>query len=148
MSKKKMLSDLNDARESHQLQMHTVALMIRGKKVSHTLEVDKHKCGFGQWLYNEDNHLKHILGSQFYAKLDDEHTRWNSEFHKISEILDVQEKKGFISKLIGCSKEEHMKRKKASVYHEQLKVQTNELLKVLISSERRLEAMHDDKFIV
>ncbi len=147
MGKKKMITALENARKSHKLQMRTIDSMIKGKEVSETLEVDRYKCEFGKWLYHEDNHLKHILGSQFYTKLDDEHTRWHSECHKISEILSVKEKKGFISKLIGSNKEQLMKREKAGIYHEQLKIKTEELLKVLTSSQRRLEAIHDDKFV-
>ena len=148
MEKNQMITALQNARKSHRLQMRNISSMIKGKEVNEKLEVDKHKCEFGKWLYNEDNRIKNILGSQFYAKLDDEHTRWHSECHKISDILSVEEKKGFISKLIASNKEEHMKREKAGIYHEQLKIKTEELLKVLISSERRLEAMHDDKFLL
>jgi len=148
MGKQKMLRALDDARKSHKLQMRTISLMVKGRAVDIKLEVDKHKCGFGQWLYNEDNRLKHILGFQFYTKLDEEHTRWHSECHKISEILSVKEGKGFVSNLIGSNKEEQMQREKAGIYHEQLKIKTEELLKVLISSQRRLEAMHDDKFLI
>ena len=148
MGKQKMLTALENARKSHRLQMRTIASMIKGKEVSQKIEVDKHKCEFGKWLYSEDNHLKHVLGSQFYAKLDDEHTRWHSECHKISEILSVKEKKGFVSKLVGSNKEEQMKREKAGIYHEQLKIKTEELLKALTSSKRRLEAIHDDKFVI
>ena len=147
MGKQKMLTALNNARKSHKLQMHTISLMVKGRAVDAKLEVDKHKCEFGKWLYNEDNRLKHILGSQFYTKLDEEHTRWHSECHKISEILSVKEEKGLISKLLNSNKEELMKREKASIYHEQLKIKTEELLKVLTSSQRRLEAIHDDKFL-
>ena len=148
MGKQKMLTALEDARKSHELQMRTIASMIKGREVSETLEVDKRKCKFGKWLYSEDNHLKSIIGSQFYAKLDEEHTRWHSECHKISEILSVKEKKGFISKLVGSNKEEQMKREKAGIYHEQLKIKTEELLKVLRSSQRRLEAISDSKFLI
>lgn len=146
MDKNKMVAALQNARKSHRLQMRSISSMIKGKEVSEKIEVDKHKCEFGKWLYSEDNRLKHILGSQFYAKLDDEHTRWHSECHKISDILSVQEKKGFVSKLVGSNKEEQMKREKADIYYEQLKIKTDELLKILTSSERRLLAMHDSRF--
>ncbi len=148
MGKQKILTALENARKSHELQMHTIASMIKGKEVSETLEVDKHKCEFGKWLYSEDNHLKSIIGSQFYAKLDEEHTRWHSECHKISEILSVKEKKGFISKLVGSNKEDEMKREKAGIYHEQLKIKTEELLRVLRSSQRRVDAMDNSKFLI
>ena len=148
MNKQYMISALENARKSHKLQMRTIGSMIKGKEVTEKLEVDKHKCEFGKWLYDEDNHIKHILGSQFYTKLDEEHTRWHSECHKISDILSVKEKQGIISKLIGSNKEEQMKREKAGIYHEQIKIKTEELLKVLTSSQRRLEAMHDDKFLI
>ena len=148
MGKKNTLTAIENARKSHKLQMHTISLMVKGMELSEKLEVDKHKCEFGKWLYDEDNHLKHVLGSQFYAKLDDEHTRWHSECHKISEILDVKEGKGFISKLLSSKKDEQMRREKAGIYHEQLKIKTEDLLKVLTSSKRKLEAMHDDKFVI
>lgn len=146
MNKKQMITALRDARKAHQTQMYTVNSMIKGITVKEELVLDKDKCGLGKWLYNEDNRLKHILGSQFYVKLEQEHIRWHSECHKISEILSTEENRGFISKMLNSKKSNRMKAEKATIYFDQLKIQTEELLKILTSSERRLEALHDSKF--
>ena len=144
-NKNRMIEALKNARKSHKLQMGTISSMINGDKVTEKLELDKNKCEFGKWLYNDTNRVKSILGSQFYAILDDEHTRWHSECQKISDILAV-EKKGVISKLLGSEKPDHMRFEKAEIYYAQLELKTEELLKILTSSERRLVALHESKF--
>lgn len=141
-----MITALRDARKALLTQMYTLNSMIKATKVKEELVVDKYKCGFGKWLYNEDNRLKHILGSQLYVKLEQEHIRWHSECHKIFDILSTEENKGLLSKMINSKKYNRMKAEKASIYFEQLQLQTEELLKILASSERRLEVLHDSKF--
>jgi hypothetical protein len=146
MDKEKTLESIQNARKYHEAQMSKIKAAIDGNTVKNPTVVAKTKCEFGKWLYNDENHLRNILGSLFYDKIEVLHAKWHSEYLKIFEIFFENKKKGFFSKMIGASKVSEMELDKAKLYYAELEVTTQELLKAIGSSERRIYALPKSKF--
>ncbi|MBU1989248.1 CZB domain-containing protein [bacterium] len=147
MDKAKTLESIQNARRSHEAQMAKIETLIAGKSIDDPTAVSKTKCGFGMWLYAEENHVKEILGSQFYNNLESLHAQWHNDYFRIYQIFFKEEKKkGFFSKFLPFNKVDQMEIDKAKLYFSELQVLTNELLHALGSSERRISALNESKF--
>ena len=146
MTKEQTLEAIKNARNAHELQMVKIEKLIEGREVENLTAVAKTKCEFGQWLYSDNNHVKEILGEQFYTNIDDKHSKWHTEYLKIFNIFFKNQKKSFFSSLIGLHTVDSMEIDKAKLYYSELQVTTNDLLSALASSERRLAAMNESKF--
>ncbi|RLA77496.1 MAG: hypothetical protein DRG78_17370 [Epsilonproteobacteria bacterium] len=147
MDKEKTIEAIVSARKAHENQMKKIVALLNGKTVSNPTAVLKTECDFGKWLYADNSNLKELLGSLFYTKLEHLHARWHIEYSRLFEIFFKNEKKsGFFSKMFGSDKVEDMELDKAKVYYSELKATTDELLKVIASSQRRIEALREDKF--
>jgi hypothetical protein len=146
MDKSTSLAALENARKSHEVQMAKIEALINGKEVENPTAVAKTQCEFGKWLYNQDNHVKEILGTQFYEEIETLHGKWHNEYLRVFEIFFKDKKPSFFSILTGGSKIKVMDLDKAKFYHSELKVTTSLLLKVLASSQRRISALSDSKF--
>lgn len=147
MNKEETLESINKAIESHKNQMQKIEAMIDGAKVNNPTAVSKTECAFGKWLYNEDNRIQKILGSQFYNNVENLHSQWHLEYKRIFDIFQNTQKKGFFSKMIGSGSINSMEQDKARLYHSELLDTTENLLKALESSQRRISALSDTKFI-
>jgi hypothetical protein len=126
--------------------MSKIKAAIDGEKVDDPTVVAKTKCAFGEWLYDDENHLRDILGSLFYDKMEVLHAKWHSEYFRIFEIFFKDEKKSFFSKILRSSKVSEMDLDKAKLYYSELEITTQELLKALGSSERRIYALPESRF--
>jgi len=147
VDKEKTIEAIVSARKAHENQMKKIVALLNGKTVSNPTAVLKTECDFGKWLYADNSNLKELLGSLFYTKLEHLHARWHIEYSRLFEIFFKNEKKsGFFSKMFGSDKVEDMELDKAKVYYSELKATTDELLKVIASSQRRIEALREDKF--
>jgi len=147
MTKDETLEAIKKARESHELQMDKIEAAMSGSDVSNPAPPDKTKCDFGLWLYGEDNHIKEIVGSQFFTNLDTEHTKWHAEYKKIYDILFAKRSsKGLFSKLLGKNNLDPMQLDKVKYYYVTLQEISKALLKALASSERRISALNESKF--
>ena len=146
MTKEQTLESVKKAREAHLLQMDKIEAIIEGEKVENPTAVSKKECDFGRWIYDDTNHLKELIGRQFYEKLDAKHEQWHMEYTRIYNIFFKENKKGLFSKLFGNSNVDSLELDKAKLYYSELKTTTQELLKVLASVERRLEALNEAKF--
>ena len=146
MDKEKTLESIQNARKAHEAQMDKIKAAINGESVKNPTAVAKTKCAFGIWLYDDENHLRDILGSFFYDNMEVLHAKWHSEYFRIYEILFKDKKKGFFSKITGSSKVSDMDLDKAKLYYTELEVTTQELLKALGASERRIGALPESKF--
>lgn len=146
MDKEKTLESIQNARKSHEAQMSKIKAAIDGEKVDDPTVVAKTKCAFGEWLYDDENHLRDILGSLFYDKMEVLHAKWHSEYFRIFEIFFKDEKKSFFSKILRSSKVSEMDLDKAKLYYSELEITTQELLKALGSSERRIYALPESRF--
>lgn len=146
MNKEQTLESIQKARKAHQAQMVKILALLNGTKPENPTAVSKTKCEFGMWLYEEDNHVKSILGSQFYTKLETLHAKWHLEYSRIFEMFFKDTKKGFFSKITGSSKINEMEVDKAKLYYSELSTTTAELLKALGASERRISALNESVF--
>jgi len=146
MTKEKTIESIQKAREAHMLQMNKIASIIKGENVDNPTAVSKNDCDFGHWIYDDSNQMKRLIGSQFYEKLDKQHNQWHTEYLRIYEIFFAGNKKGLLSKLLGRKSVDTLALDKAKLYHSELKVTTEELLKVLAAAERRLGALSESKF--
>ncbi len=147
MDKNQTLEALERVRMAHISQMEKIMSAVNGEKIDSPTAVLKTECDFGKWLYSEESHLKKVLGSLFYNNLETAHAKWHNEYAKIFNILFVNVKKGFFSKMVGLDKIDDMELDKAKLYFSELEVTTAELLRVLDSCERRANAMNELRFL-
>lgn len=145
MNKQDTLESIQKARLSHLTQMEKIDAVFEGKEVKDPTAVAKTDCAFGKWLYNGENHLREILGVQFYDNMEVLHGRWHAEYRRLFDIFFANQKKSFFGKM-KAPKVEGMELDKAKLYHSELKQTTEELLKALASSERRISALNESKF--
>ncbi|WP_294965308.1 CZB domain-containing protein [Sulfurimonas sp.] len=146
MDKTQTIESIRNARRAHEAQMSRIESAIQGCKVDNPTTVSKTECIFGLWLYDEKNHLRDIVGSFFYDNIEVLHSQWHHEYFRLFEILFKEEKKGFLSNMIGSNKLSEMQRDKAKLYYSELEVTTQKLLKVLGSAQRRICALQESKF--
>jgi len=146
MDKEKTIEAICNARKAHENQMKKIVTLLNGKEINNPTAVLKTECSFGKWLYSDDNNLKEILGAIFYNNLETLHAKWHVEYSRLFDIFFKNKKSGLFSKIFGTDKIEEMEIDKAKVYYSELKVTTEELLKAMASSLRRLEALREDKF--
>ncbi|WP_324172530.1 CZB domain-containing protein [Sulfurimonas sp.] len=146
MDKIKTLESIQNARKSHEAQMSKIKAAIDGEKVDNPTAVVKTKCAFGMWLYDDENHLRYIVGSLFYDNMEKLHAKWHDEYFRLFNIFFKEEKKSFFSNIVGSSTISEMELDKAKFYYSELEETTQKLLKVLGSSERRISALQESKF--
>lgn len=147
MDKIQTIEAIVNAKKAHEIQMKKIEALLNGKEVENPTAVLKTECDFGKWLYAENN-LKSILGSQFYNNLENLHARWHIEYSRLFEIFFKGKKKsGLLSKMFGSGKVGGMELDKAHLYYSELEATTKELLKAISSSQRRLEALREEKFL-
>jgi len=146
MNKENALNAIHEAKKAHELQMEKIEATINGKDIQNPTAVVRTECSFGRWLYDENNHIKEILGLQFFTNLEVAHTKWHNEYMKIYDIFFEGRKKAFFSDKLKPKKVSEMDLDKAKLYYVELKETTDELLRAIASSERRLSALSESKF--
>jgi hypothetical protein len=147
MTKSETLESIMKAKEAHELQMQKIEDAMEGREIQNPTTVDKTACDFGKWLYNDANHVREIIGSQFFEVLEFEHAKWHNEYKRIYDILfKDRSKKGLFSRLLGKNSIDPMDLDKVKLYYSELQETTNRLLKALASSERRISALPESKF--
>ena len=147
MNKETFLSAIADAIKAHKSQMKKIENALDGDIIENPTAPEKTKCAFGHWLYDTDNHVKEIIGAQFFIEIETIHTKWHSEYLRVFNILFRFEKKvGFFSKLLSKNKIDEMELDKAKAYYAELQETTKQLLKIMEASQRRVDAMHEAKF--
>ncbi|WP_373073471.1 CZB domain-containing protein [Sulfurimonas sp.] len=146
MNKNETLEAILVAKKSHLDRMDKVNRRINGNFEDALLLISRTECGFGTWFYG-DKRLKSMLGTQFFENLENLHSKWHLEYHKIYEIFyEHENKKGLLSKLVGNKKISQMELDKAKLYFSELQTTTNELIKVIDASHRRLNALNESYF--
>ena len=146
MDKEKTIEAICNARKAHETQMKKIQTLLSGKEVENPTSVAKTECDFGKWLYDENNHLKEILGSLFYSNLETIHARWHIEYARVFDLYFKGKKGGLLSKMFKSDKVTDMELDKAKLYYSELEATTTELLKAIASSLRRVEALNERKF--
>ncbi len=146
MNKEEALADVHKAKRALEVQMGKLEDLINGVDVPNPIAAAKEKCEFGKWLYSYDNHMRNILGEQFYLRLESLHKKWFVDYMKIFDMFVHEDEKTFLSKLLNSSNISSLDLDKAKVYFLELKETTQELLLNLEKSERRLNALNESKF--
>ena len=147
MDKNETLESIKDAIKSHESQMLKIESAINGHNIEDPTVISKTECVFGLWLYDDTNNIRAILGTQFFDKIEALHAQWHIEYAKIFAIFFKEKKKGFFEKILNTNRKvDDMELDKAKLYFENLLEITQELLKILSASERRVDAMSENKF--
>jgi len=141
-----MLEAIENAKTVHLVQMEKIASEIAGKKIDNPTALGKMECECGVWFHEHEKEMKAILGLQFFERLDKKHEKWHLDYANIYNIFFKEEKKGFLSKIIGSSKHDMMELDKAKLYYSELKADTQELLQVADAAIRRVSALSESKF--
>lgn len=149
MDKEATIESIQKARQVHGEQMSKIAALISGQSIQDPTALSQRECLFGQWFYGNEEHLKRILGMQFFTKLEENHSQWHKQYHKIYTIFfsAKSKKQGFFSKIVGANKVSPLELDKAKLYYAELKDNTEELVKIMMACERRIGALSDSKFI-
>ena len=148
MDKLTTIQRIANAKVAHENQMKKIVALLNGKEVENPTPADKKECEFGIWLYSRENRLQEILRVLFYTNLETLHTRWHIEYLRIYDIFfKGKSKKGFLSKMFNANNVEDMLLDKAKLYYSELETTSDELLRALGSSQRRIEALKEEKFI-
>ncbi len=142
-----MLNAIESAKLVHMQQMQKIESEIAGKKIDNPTALGKMECPCGIWFYSNEAVMKEVLGLQLFERLDEKHEQWHKDYASIYNIFFKKEKKkGLFSKIIGSSSSDSMKIDKAKLYYNELKKDTQELLHVAESAQRRITALNDSKF--
>ena len=114
MKRAEMLWALENAKSVHLKQMDKVKAELAGKKVANPTALSKMECECGIWFYENEKMMIDFLGENLYGRLDKNHDEWHTNYTNIYNVFFKEErKKGIFSKIIGSSKEEKVKLKKA-----------------------------------
>ncbi len=147
MDKNISLQAIQNARKIHEEQMTKIEDAIAGNFVEDPTKPIKTECTFGMWLYDENLHVKEILGAQFFNTIETNHTKWHNEYLEVFNILfKNQKKQGFLSKMMKTKAIDPMELDRAKAYYADLKITSAELLKIVDASQRRMDAMSEAKF--
>ena len=147
MTKSETQEAIKKAKEAHELQMQKIEAAMNGKEIDNPTALNKTECDFGKWLYDDKNKMKAIIGNQFFTNLDIEHEKWHKEYTKIYHILfGEKNKKGLFARLLGKNSIDPMELDKVKLYYVDLQETTKRLLKILASSQRRVDALPESKF--
>ena len=146
MTKQQTLDAIQTAKKYHEVQMEKINALVSGKSVVDPTAVSKRECELGKWIYDDEEHLRDILGAQFYENIERLHGKWHEQYYKIYEIFFIKPKQGLLSKLFKQDEISQLERDKAKLYYAELKQNTEELLKIITSSQRRVNALSESKF--
>ena len=147
MTREQTVESIQKAKKYHELQMQKIEALVYGKDITDPTAVSKRECNFGKWLYEDESHLKAVLGAQFYEKIEMLHGKWHEQYYKIYEIFFTKPaKKGLIAKVFNQNKVSPLDMDKAKLYYAELKENTENLFQAILACERRVMALSESKF--
>ena len=146
MNKQEMIEAIEYARRAHIDQMNKIEALIEGKRVNGLTPIAKTKCDFGKWLYGDSENIRVVLGVQFFENLDLLHETWHVEYSKIYNIFFAESTRGLFAKLFSSNKINTLEIEKSKVYYKELQKATQDLLRALEVSQRRVLALNESKF--
>jgi len=146
MNKVETIEGIVRARQFHEIQMKKIKTIGSGVLTNNPTPMAKTECDFGKWLYDENNRIKDLLGDLFYSNIETLHSRWHDEYARIYNMLYKKKKGGLFTNMFGGNKVTDMEIDKAKLYYSELETTTNELLKAIDLSQKRLHALPESKF--
>jgi hypothetical protein len=146
MNKVKTIEGIKRARQVHEIQMKKIKTLVSGVWINNPTPEKQTECGFGKWLYDENNHIRDLLGELFYNNIETLHGRWHTEYARMYDMFYKKKKSGFFTNLFSTTQATDMELDKAKLYCSELETTTNELLKAIDISQKRLNALPESKF--
>lgn len=146
MNKEKTIEGIVKAKRVHEIQMKKIKTLVSGVWINNPTAAAKTECDFGKWLYDENNHIRELLGDLFYTNIETLHSRWHMEYARIYDMFYKKKRSGFLGNIFGSNKATEMELDKAKLYCSELEITTSELLKAIDVSQRRLKALPESKF--
>jgi len=146
MNKKLTLQILEEAKEIHIELMYVIEDFFEGELKDVPISIDEAESDFREIFYAHKEDIYHILGAQFYKKLDELHAQWHLQYEKIDKILLAKKRVGFFSKFFVKHKISTSDYQLAKGYYHELSAITGEILYLLNASIRRVVALSDSKF--
>jgi len=146
MNKQNTLVSLEEIMKEHNIRMRKVKIVVKGEVIHDNKANLPKECVFSNWLNDENKNLKNILGPLFFGNLKRLNLEWYREYMKIYNIFLKKKQQGMILKLLSGSKVNEMDIDMAKMYYFDLEKKSDEFLKALGSSQRRLEALKEEKF--
>ena len=146
MNKSETLKSMLAAKKAHLDRMERVKERLNGETEEELTIVSKKECGFGSWFYY-DRRLKSLLGTQFYDNLEQLHSKWHVEYQKLYELCyESRNKKGLVSKIVRKKTVSQMALDKAKLYYSELEITTDDFVRAIDASYRRLNALNESYF--
>jgi hypothetical protein len=146
MNKEKTLQALEEARDLHIEQMYVIEDYFNGEGVDDPISMDDAENDFREIFYGHKEEISHILGVQFYKKLDQLHRDWHLQYEKIDKIFFRKKRGGFFARFFSKHKVSYGEHQLAKRYYHELKEITGEILYLFDASMRRVAALNDSKF--
>lgn len=149
MTKESIVQKIKKARQSHNYQIQKIKFLVEGMPLKEDpTPVSYRECGFGSWMYGDEEQLRKLIGNSSYEEIEKQHILWHKEYQKIYQIYYGEAKKGLFSKLTGGGKPkvDSLQQDKAKAYYSDLKSMTYTLLHMLEGLERRIENMPESCF--
>lgn len=149
MTKESIQQKIKKARQSHNYQVQKIKFLVDGMPLKEDpTPVSYRECGFGSWIYGDEESLRKLIGDQTFEEIAQQHILWHKEYQKIYQIYYDGAKTGLFAKLTGGGrpKADSLQQDKAKAYYSDLRALTSTLLKMLENLERRIANMPESRF--
>jgi hypothetical protein len=148
MTKEDIEQKIKKARQSHTYQIQKIKFLVEGVPLKEDpTPVSYKECGFGSWIYGNEEQLRQLIGSNSFEEIEEKHILWHTEYQKIYQIYYGEAKKGLLSKFLGGKpKVDSLQQDRAKAYYSDLESMTGDLLSMLDSLQRRISLLPESKF--
>ena len=149
MDKNGLLEHLRNAKKAHLKWLQRAKALISNIPVEKdAIPVDYTECMFGQWFYSEGQEVALMPGMDCVAQIGLKHQELHDEYLKIFKIYFGEANKSFFSKLFNLKKKiSESEQEIARQYYDNLKLISDDLLKLIEKLERRISALPENAFI-
>ena len=148
MTRLNIIHAIEEAESYHEEQLQKVAKLLEGKRVDKPTPLDKEACNFGKWLYGDAKKIQNLIGAQFYDNIELMHGFWHAQYRKIYEIFYDVHRNAIMTFLFGNRKSvDPQMLQKAQEYFQELQNITQNLLKALYISKKRILALSENMFV-
>jgi hypothetical protein len=148
MDKVNALEHLRNAKKAHLKWLQRAKALISNIPVEKdAIPMDYTECMFGQWFYSEGQELALMPGMDCIGSIGSKHQELHDEYLKIFKIYFGEANKSFFSKLFNLKKKVgETEQEIARQYYENLKLISDDLLKLIERLERRISALPETAF--
>ena len=150
MDKSNALEHLRNAKKAHLKWVQRAKALVSNIPVEKdAIPMDYTECMFGQWFYSEGQEIALMPGMDCIGQIGSKHQELHDEYLKIFKIYFGEANKSFFSKLFNLKKHVgETEQEIARQYYENLKLISDDLLKLIEKLERRVSALPESAFEV